>query len=78
VTGLYVVGFFLLFSLAPLPGLIAHQTNVLSVLTARRPCSQSQTQVEPTRGTPVELQKRALGVGDASWAAVTRPRSSRS
>lgn len=30
VTGLYVVGFFLLFSLAPLPGLIAHQTNVLS------------------------------------------------
>lgn len=30
VTGLYVIAFFLLFSLAPLGGLVAHQTNVLA------------------------------------------------
>lgn len=34
VTALYVVGFFLLFSLAPLQGLIDHQTNVLSYFSA--------------------------------------------
>nr|MBF6592171.1 APC family permease [Ktedonobacterales bacterium] len=34
VTGLYVIAFFLLFSLAPLPSLVAHQTNVLAYFAA--------------------------------------------